>query len=126
MPWTPPYPDGFQTGPSGGTPITAAALNTMQDGIEEAHETLDGQVSTIAQLTSDVAAISTPDGPEDVGALPYNSRYWIDGAWTAVPSNTEDTEVNCYSDGTGLSDSDAAATAPPGSKKGDAWYKKGS
>lgn len=40
MAYTPYYPGGWQSGESGGTPITPAALNNIEDGIGAASNTL--------------------------------------------------------------------------------------
>ena len=44
--YTPYYPRGWQTGETGNTPITAAALNNMEEGIQKAHP--EGMVITLS------------------------------------------------------------------------------
>lgn len=58
MPYTPPYPGGWEDFPNTTTPITAAALDTMDAGIDTAQDTADA-AQTAAQPDNSDAIIAS-------------------------------------------------------------------
>lgn len=126
MAYTPTYPGGWQSGVSGATPITAAALQNMEDGIAAA-DTAASEASAAASAVADtVDALAIPDEPSDIGAQPFAFRTWDGEEWSARPTVPADVSVECFSDGTYGSTADADATAPPDSVTGDIWWRKSS
>ena len=56
--YTPYYSGGWQTGEEGGTPITPAALNNMEDGIEGSLQKSGGQMTGDINMGQNAAAAS--------------------------------------------------------------------
>ena len=52
------YPNGWADNETGGTPITAASLNHMEKGIEDAHDAAAGADSAAAQALTDAKKYS--------------------------------------------------------------------
>lgn len=52
MSYTPYYPNGWQTGESGGTPITPAALNHIDDGISTNEAAIEARAEDIADINT--------------------------------------------------------------------------
>lgn len=126
MVYTPTYPGGWQSGVSGATPITAAALENMEDGIAAADLAASEASAAASAVADTVDALAIPDSPDDIGAQPFAFRTWDGTSWSARPTVSAGVSVECFSDGTYGSTADAAATAPPDSVTGDIWWRKSS
>ncbi len=82
MSYTPYYPNGWQTGEAGATPITPAALNYMENGIKNAY--------TEALNAGNVAAAALPKtGGTMTGTLKTKGLNLTSGTdyGSALPSN---------------------------------------
>lgn len=76
MGYTRPYAGGFQDYPSTATPITAAALNTMDQGIAEAHANLQ------------ISAVAPPDpssGNQWYDTSTSLLKIWNGSSWVLTP-----------------------------------------
>lgn len=146
MAYTPHYPGGWQDFQTGGTIVSADALNNMEQGIENAHEDVaaaqaDADAAQVAAdaVAADVAALATvastgqyadvdntptiPTAAADVGAMPANVRIWNGAVWSARPTVPAGWTVEGYSDGSYGSTRDADATPPSAATAGDAWNR---
>ena len=54
MAYTPYYPNGWQSGEEGATPITPDALNYMERGIQEALPLSGGTLTGVLKLTENI------------------------------------------------------------------------
>jgi hypothetical protein len=81
MPYTRPYAGGFQDFPNTTTPINAAALNTIDVGVQTANDQF--QTVTTAQRTALTPAVGQFAYDSDLGKL----FVYLSGGWTAVIDN---------------------------------------
>lgn len=99
MAYTPYYPNGWQSGSEGNTPITPAALNNMEAGIQLANTlTTNANYGTYASIQS--AAADIWDGMTD-GTLRVG-RFTTSGAWMflAYRNSAKYAVMLCWSYGT--------------------------
>lgn len=98
----------WQDGEAGGTPLTAARFNHMEDGINAAHDEIDarGQLG-YAQVTTAQTGITTEvdlSGLTVTVDVPAGRRIRITGSvqWTGDGTNDARTELRIYEDATTL------------------------
>lgn len=89
MAYTPYYTNGWQDGSSGGTPITAEALNYMESGIEDNAET-SGELSDLTTTAKSnlVAAINEVDGKIPVPNVVPVTDYTLSNVTAASTYST--------------------------------------
>ena len=78
MAYTPYYPNGWQSGSEGNTPITPAALNNMETGITRANTLIDStNVGAYANIETAAAAVwdAMTDGTVRVGRFVVSEAY---------------------------------------------------
>lgn len=77
MSYSPYYEGGWKVGSSGGTPITAAALNHMDDGIAAAATLSDVIVASGEKSFGEVAGGGTSSATISIGKTLANTNYLV-------------------------------------------------
>src|SRR5690606_4026894 len=96
MPYT---PLEWKDGPQGGTPITAAALNRMEQGIVDAHTVIDAatpgvQANTLVRRDSNGRAqFADPIAAQDAATKGYVDAY-ISGRSAVIAIDVPSTKIN--------------------------------
>ena len=98
-----------------GTATEWTSANPVLSSAEIGYETDTGKFK-IGDGTTAWTALDYFAGGAVVGY-----QFWNGSSWSARPSGYD--WVEAFSDGTGSSTRDAAATAPTGAQDGDRWWK---